>query len=46
MDWRCGSSGRVFALQMQSPVFICHLKKKKKKKKKKNPTFCFPVVKT
>jgi hypothetical protein len=41
MDWRCGSSSRVPALQALSPEFKLqsHKKKKKKKKKKKNGMF-------
>jgi hypothetical protein len=34
MDWRCGSSTRVPALQGQSPEFKPHSYLKKKKKKK------------
>jgi hypothetical protein len=34
MDWSCGSSSTVPALQVQSPEFKQQYQKKKKKKKK------------
>jgi hypothetical protein len=33
MDWRCGSSNRVPALQVQSPEFKAQFHQKKKRKK-------------
>jgi hypothetical protein len=42
MDWRCGSYGRVSALQAQSPVF--KPSSTKKKTSKQNPTHsCWPM---
>jgi hypothetical protein len=33
VDWRCGSSGRVPALQGRSPEFKAHFQQKKKREK-------------
>jgi hypothetical protein len=42
-DWKCGSSGRVPALQMRSPEFKPHYQKKKEKKRKKRKKEQVPI---